>query len=222
MKQKLIHRNTRVLLLLLLCGCIQSFSFAIAGTDTDNIANTSIRNTPTAQLQQSYTWYDGDIKREVWLNSQLMAEFNPTIAQKNRISAASVEMRIVDDNMGSVRFWRIDPQSTAKSTISLISTRIKSNPVSAVLHDGASTNSGMRALPGNIILYLNPDWDQATAERWLKQKNLQVISQRKLISNVFVIKSKPGLDSLLKANELYESGEVVAAFPNWWKELVGK
>ena len=185
-------------------------------------ADSNSRNVPAAQLQQSYTWYDGDIKREVWLNPQLIAEFNPTISQNNQLSTAITGVQRVISKMGSVRFWQVDGTKSTNAAISSISKRINSNQVSAVLHDGASTVSVMRALPGNIIIYLNPDWDQATAVQWLTQKNLQVVSQRQNMPNVFVIKSIPGLESLIKANELYESGEVIAAFPNWWKELVTK
>jgi len=220
LKWAFIHRTSKVLLLL--SGCILFGTVAQADNVTIPDSNSNLRNVPSEQLQQSYTWYDGDIKREIWLNPQLMAEFNPTTTQKNQISATAVGIRIANDNMNSIRFWRIDAQSSSITALQSISLSTDANPVSAVLHDAASTDSGMRALPGNIILYLNPEWDKVTVERWLKQKNLQVVSRRKYLSNVFVIKSKPGLDSLLKANSLYESGEVIAAFPNWWKELVSK
>jgi hypothetical protein len=34
-----------------------------------------------------------------------------------------------------------------------------------------------------------------------------------------VIKTGPGLIALETANSLYKSGEVVAAFPDWWEEV---
>lgn len=212
MKQGFIHKCSIASLLLI--SCLQ--------LSTDLAADSNFRNIPAAQLQQSYTWYDGDIKREVWVNPQLIAEFNPTISQKNQISAAVTGAQVVSAKMGPVRFWQVNDTINAKTAISSISKRMNSNQISAVLHDGASTLSAMRAIPGNIIIYLDPGWDQATATQWLAQKNLQVVSQRQFMPNVFVIKSIPGLESLLMANKLYESGEVVAAFPNWWKELVTK
>lgn len=212
MKQGFIHKCSIASQLLI--SCLQ--------LSTDLAADSNFRNIPAAQLQQSYTWYDGDIKREVWVNPQLIAEFNPTISQKNQISAAVTGAQVVSAKMGPVRFWQVNDTINAKTAISSISKRMNSNQISAVLHDGASTLSAMRAIPGNIIIYLDPGWDQATATQWLAQKNLQVVSQRQFMPNVFVIKSIPGLESLLMANKLYESGEVVAAFPNWWKELVTK
>ncbi len=218
LKQKFVHKYTN--LFLLLCSCIPLSN----GIAADSVSNLSVHTIPTTQLQQSYTWYDGEIQREVWLNPRLIVEFNSNRGQKNqqRAMAINVKVKPVSSNINSVRFWYTDSQTRASAVISSVREDIKSNPVSAVLHDNASSDSAMRALPGNIILYLNPDWDQATSERWLKQKGLLVVSQRQLQTNVFIVKSNPGLESLLKANELYETGEVIAAFPNWWKALVGK
>jgi hypothetical protein len=38
--------------------------------------------------------------------------------------------------------------------------------------------------------------------------------------NIYVIKTAPGLEALETANTLYRSGEVKAAFPDWWEEVV--
>jgi hypothetical protein len=38
--------------------------------------------------------------------------------------------------------------------------------------------------------------------------------------NIYVIKTGPGLEALETANALYRSGEVKAAFPDWWQEVV--
>jgi hypothetical protein len=87
-----------------------------------------------------------------------------------------------------------------------------------VFHDAPSASGSLRSLPGNIIVYLNPDWNQDTIGQWVKRHGYLVVGQLAVGPNVFVLETKAGLESLQLANELYESGEVVAAFPDWWLE----
>ena len=77
----------------------------------------------------------------------------------------------------------------------------------------------MRALPGNVIVYLNPSWNAAAINDWLAKRKLQTVKKLDIGKNVYVIKSAPGLDALNLANELHSSGEVVSAMPDWWKEV---
>lgn len=77
----------------------------------------------------------------------------------------------------------------------------------------------MRALPGNVIVYLNPNWNSAAIYEWLAKRKLQTLKKLNIGKNVFVIQSAPGLDALNLANELQQSGEVVSASPDWWKEV---
>lgn len=89
---------------------------------------------------------------------------------------------------------------------------------SPVFRDGLGGGGRMRALPGNVIVTLNPNWSQAQIERWVTDHHLVMLRQMQNAPHVLLIKSEPGMSSLQVANELYESGEVVAASPNWWNE----
>jgi hypothetical protein len=88
-----------------------------------------------------------------------------------------------------------------------------------VFHVGSNSGSGMRALPGNIIVYLNPTWDATTVDNWVKSKKLEVVKKLNIGPNIYVIKTDPGMAALDTANALYLSGEVSAAFPDWWREV---
>jgi hypothetical protein len=97
-----------------------------------------------------------------------------------------------------------------------------SNPqgkFSPVLHEGPSSGSRMRALPGNIIVYLDPQWSQAEVNNWLQARQLEVVKKLEIGVNIYLIKTGPGLEALNAANALYRSGEVKAAFPDWWQEV---
>lgn len=77
----------------------------------------------------------------------------------------------------------------------------------------------MRSLPGNIVVMLKANWDSAAVNAWLARNNLQMLEKIGSGSNVYLIKSAPGLASLDLANALYKAGEVVSASPNWWQEV---
>jgi hypothetical protein len=90
---------------------------------------------------------------------------------------------------------------------------------SPVLHDGPTSTARMRALPGNIIVYLDPAWDGAAVNAWVSKHQLEIIKKLEIGPNIYLIKTGPGLEALNTANALYKSGEVVAAFPDWWKQV---
>jgi hypothetical protein len=49
---------------------------------------------------------------------------------------------------------------------------------------------------------------------------LEIVKKLEIGPNIYVIKTGLGLEALATANALYRSGEVKAAFPDWWQEVV--
>jgi hypothetical protein len=88
-----------------------------------------------------------------------------------------------------------------------------------VLHDSPSQSGRKRALPGNVIVTLNPAWDEAAVKTWAGSRRLEIVQKLEIGPNVFVIKTGPGLEALETANALYRSDGVIAAFPDWWEEV---
>jgi hypothetical protein len=173
----------------------------------------------TPQLTQSYVWYDGNRAETVWLNPQLVAEFNPSNqgATAARNVDAIAKTLPLKRSQGAVRLWQMN--NAGDVAVRSLTTSNATGKYSPVFHVGTSTGSGMRALPGNIIVYLNPTWDAATVANWVKSKKLEVVKKLEIGPNIYVIKTGPGLEALNTANALYLSGEVAAAFPDWWKEV---
>jgi hypothetical protein len=171
------------------------------------------------QLTQSYTWHDGAREMVVWLNPQVVAEFNPgksgEVAAKNADSNAKV-LPIKRQQQG-VRLWQMN--NTSEVAVRGMSEKNSTGKYSSVFHDDQNGRGAMRALPGNIIISLNPAWDATTVNNWFKTKQLEVLKKLEIGANIFIVKTTPGLEALNKANELYLSGEVVAAFPDWWQEV---
>jgi hypothetical protein len=174
------------------------------------------------QLTQTYVWYDGDREQTVWLNPQAVAEFNPV--KKGVTAARSVDANAkllpVRRTQQGVRLWQMN--NTGDTAIRSLAVSHPAGKYSPVFHDGSSSTNRMRALPGNIIVYLDPSWDAAAVDAWLKTKKLEVVKKLEIGPNIFVIKTGPGLEALDTANNLYKSGEVKAAFPDWWQEIETK
>lgn len=166
----------------------------------------------------SYTWYDGKHKRTIWLNPSLVAEFEPKSldhAQSKTLAASATPLPL---RPGSVRLWRIDSTVTGKSSAQLAS-QLAAGKLSPVMQDGGADTGRKRALPGNIIVHLQPAWTQQQVDNWLANHSLQVIKRLEIGPNIYLIKTAAGLAALELANALYLSGEVVAAYPDWWVEV---
>jgi hypothetical protein len=170
-------------------------------------------------LTQGYIWYDGDREQQVWLNPQIVAEFNPDSEGERSMRSMYSSARILPTKhkQASVRFWQLD--NIANTAIRNLKASHPQGKYSAVVHDGPTSASRMRALPGNIIVYLNPQWDGAVANNWLSARQLEIVKKLEIGPNIYVIKTGPGLEALETANALYRSGEVKAAFPDWWQEV---
>lgn len=171
------------------------------------------------QLTQSYVWYEGNRQHTVWLNPQVVAEFNPGKSSTATAKSADPKAAVLPSkhNRGAIRLWQMN--NTGGVAVGAL---VVSNPTgkySPVFHDSASSNGTMRALPGNIIVYLNPTWDATAVSNWVASHKFEVVKKLEIGPNIYVIKTAPGLDALNTANTLYLSGEVSAAFPDWWQEV---
>ncbi len=172
----------------------------------------------SATLTQSYTWYDGTQAQTIWLNPNVIAEFEPS-AQSSQVAKGTevkAQMLPLKPSQRGIRLWQVNVPSA--SVMRSFAVNNPAGKYSPVFQDSASTAGAMRALPGNIIVYLNPNWDAATSNNWIAAHKLELVKKLEIGSNIFVFKTAPGLDALNIANALYQSGEVVAAFPDWWKE----
>lgn len=197
---------------LLLMFVATSLNVACA-TETKSVLGKS------AQLTQAYTWYDGDRAQQVWLNPQVVAEFEPGPQGERSVKRAGAAARMLATKhpQSGIRLWQMS--NNAEAAIGSLKASHPQGKYSAVLHDGPSNAGRMRALPGNIIVYLDPQWDEAAIHRWLTKRKLEVVKKLEIGTSVYVIKTGPGLEALDTANALYLSGEVKAAFPDWWQEV---
>jgi len=213
---KLIIRY--IFIILLAYGCVsQAMSIEI------NPAKTSTA-TPSNGLQ-SYVWYDGQKKRTVWLNPNLAADFQGDSVQSNLLTKNYPGASVLRSHR-SVRIWQLPAQLSSQplSGSTPPNNGKSSKPIppgySPVFHDKPTEAGRIRALPGNIIVYLNPAWNSEKITHWIENRGLEITKKIEIRPNAFILKTDSGIQALQLANALFESGDVVAAFPDWWLESV--
>ena len=79
-------------------------------------------------------------------------------------------------------------------------------------------------LPGGIVLALDPQWDQATVEKFFSRNGiaLERASELDFLDNGFFVETEPGLLSLELANSLAGQDGVILSSPNWAREVESK
>jgi hypothetical protein len=207
-------RLQQIALALISLCCVSTLAVA-----ADPVYKKGSVKSSAAALTQSYTWYDGATAQQVWLNPGVVAEFKPSTKGSNAVKSVSpgATQLQVRSSRNSVRVWQLGSSDVTASRS--LTVAHPSGNYSPVFHDDASGNGPMRALPGNVIVYLNPSWNTAEVNDWLAKRKLQTVKKLNIGKNVYVIKTAPGLDALNLANELHASGEVVSATPDWWQEV---
>jgi hypothetical protein len=153
---------------------------------------------PTKETSGPHVWYDGGKPRAVQLDEALVAEFD----SKSEPTATPVL------RSNGVRVWRREDDAATRA--------VATGNTSPVFRD--SEGGAMRALPGNVIVRLDPAWNDGQVDAWLAANRLSALRRLPIGGNVLVVASPPGLAALELANRLQLSGKVVSAQPEWWEQ----
>ncbi len=155
-------------------------------------------------------YFDGGQRRALLLDDTLVAAFGAMpAAVKSALSGAQT----VKSN-GGATIYRAQAGSY-KTALGAAS----GAAVSPVFHEGGSAAGRLMALPGGVLVNFKADWTTQKVNDWAAAKGLAVDSKLAIGQNWYLIKSAPGQASLDLANQIHQSGEVVSASPNWWKEI---
>jgi hypothetical protein len=139
-----------------------------------------------AAAQQRY-WYDAGVRRALWAETAVVAEFGPKPSGKSTV---------------------LVPSGLEKSV---------SAQRSPVFRDGPSSGAPLRALAGGVIVRVKDGTGAAEREALFARLGIVQARPIGAAQRVWFVPSPPGIDALELANRLHESGELASASPNWWK-----
>ena len=166
----------------------------------------------------AHYYYDGQVKRSVWANPELIVEFRPTPERKNALLSTGYVASDEAVEGAGVRVWRLSPGAEPDFVARSSNQSLDAEAFSPVFHDGNAPGAPKRALPGGVIVTLDEQWSDEQVESFLAVNGLGVRRRLDIGRHVLVLDSAAGMASLELANRLHESGEVVSATPDWWRE----
>lgn len=179
---------------------------------------------------EEYYWYDGNVKRVLYLKDNLLATFPTEISQKidtnsnanSNLNNISKKSNLNDNNKKKYSKTFIYKISNSVNVKSLVNDSI---PKSAVFSNTKKDMSSLMALPGGIIVTFVKDYSTADIDKWAYDNNL--LKGKKLAIknlNMWVFNTLPGIATLKKANELMESGDpkIISVQPDWWRRVEKK
>ena len=87
-----------------------------------------------------------------------------------------------------------------------------------------SSGGRSKTLPGNLIVTLPPQWADSQADEWFSQRKLEVIKRFQVSGHMYLVKSSPGIASLLLASELSKNlgknnPDQISVSPDWRQEF---
>lgn len=163
-----------------------------------------------AAIAASAHYFDGGIQRDITLDPQFIAVINAapttsTLGSSSRSATSPTPAPLVV----------IQPASQPL-------VRSVGTTTSPVYREGNSPAGRLMALPGGVLIKLDPELTDSQVRAWASGKGLSIKQRLNISGNWYVVDSAPGAASLDLANALQQSGEVLAATPNWWKQTAGR
>jgi hypothetical protein len=88
----------------------------------------------------------------------------------------------------------------------------------------SESGGGLMTLPGGVMLALDPEWDQAAADKFFEGNGIKPgqVSELGFLDNAFFVETDPGFPSLELANSLAGKEGVTVSSPNWWRQMETK
>jgi hypothetical protein len=174
---------------------------------------------PRKTLTEFVEYRDGERRARVWRNPRILVQY--TFARDGRAPRGApsppVEgARLVRKRLGA-HVWLL-PAGTSSADLEGLELAEDAGPVSAGYHDAPDTASNLRGLPGGVVVKFPPDWSAERIASWAALQALGAMTKMTVEPNWYTFETAAGEVSLEVARRLLETGEVLAASPNWWRE----
>ena len=168
-----------------------------------------------ASADNALHYYDGSEQRSITWQPDLLAEFSRGSDQRSvqALVRGAVPVAGVGDSL--VRIFRVTKTSARSANVA---------PPAAgtwVYREGDSPAGRLMALPGGVMVKFKAEWSRTQVDAWVAGRGLAI--ERALASPGWYLLASPAGDaSLALANSIFESGDVLAATPNWWKQTAAR
>lgn len=172
-----------------------------------------------AGAARTLVWHDGSQERTLWRDDGLVAEFGHLASTRSAVKAAVPTAKERTTKHGGLRMWEVTED--AVTTLNAIKRADPRARVSPVFRD-SETGGRLRALPGNVIVHLDPSWDDARVRDWAKAQGVEIVRKLTFGNNIYLIKTDAGLVALEMATKLSTTAGVVRAAPDWWEEVTAR
>lgn len=175
----------------------------------------SVRGRALAQQGTLY-YYDGGERRNITLEEGMVAGFGESgkNAVKGLFPAAEAEAATARRGGGFAALFKVAPNA--------LKTALKPSAgapaFSPVFHEGEGKAGPLLALPGGVIVNFYEGWDDTQVRQWAEKGGYEVGEKLDIGGNHYLINTPPGQAALDTANSIQESGQVLSATPNWWRE----
>ena len=146
---------------------------------------------------ESYTWWDGDRAIAMRLQADVVLVDGQVVPLEDVVSDGGQSQYVGGQSQDGV---------------------VRSGEVAPVFR---SDEGELMALPGGVVVVLDPGWDDAAVDTFFERNGvvLSHITDLDYVANGFFVETEPGFASLDLANALVGQAGVELSSPNWWKEV---
>jgi len=161
-------------------------------------------------LPRSVEYYDGELRRTLWLSEDTVLEMGPVAADAAIVEEAPESAGTSNDLRGG-RTWKVR-RGRADAVAAEVARR--GHQTSPALHIAGTAEAPFVGLPGGVIVTVPREWSRETVASWASGWGRSVEKVVHAQLGLYLIETGPGLESLELANRMHESGEILAATPN--------
>ena len=169
-----------------------------------------------SQYNESYLYYySGDIKENLpLLKDEISIQFKNPIKTsdfnkvKKDIVSVNPNIEILDLNAANTLI-KINSEEDTKTIAQELQKIFKDATISPVFFP-------RKALTGEILIHFKAEIDDVSLSNFESRYNLEKIKFYEFSENAtYLFKAPSAVESLIIANQIYESGEVKYSYPNW-------
>ncbi|MCE8423284.1 MAG: S8 family serine peptidase, partial [Candidatus Methanoperedens sp.] len=176
------------------------------------------------QNLERYTWFNGDREEHIYSAIDEVGIFDKKDSKTNNIQEIAQgydpQATLIKD-YEYVTLLNV-PRQLNNNTMEEKNSKFRNetgNNVNLVFYGDQKKDQAPMVLTGEIIVHFRQDWDENRITNWANDRGIEIIKNFPISPNTYLFRAGSGLRSLELANQIYLSGDVIYAYPNWWKAM---